>query len=536
MNKRKVLFITLYDHYAYGARCLAGACLEAGHDVAFVCLKLFLSAPLPERITDEKMRQMKEDGLQPVVCVGTTTDVLAPYPFEITESEWCAFWDTIEKFGPDVVGFSLTSVFRKLAQKISTEMRARMPKVQQVWGGIYPTLDPEGCLEWADAVCVGEGEEAFPEFLESPERMDIPNICRKNPATGEVVCNPVRPLIQDLDSLPMPMYEGQSYYVDNGGADLLMNLPPHRLYDTPIVTSTRGCPFGCTYCLHGNVRKMYSGQKYVRRKIVDRFLKDLEWLDARFPMERGFNIWDDVFLIGREWIDEFCEKYPKRFPGRPFGGYAHPSTCDRDMLEKIKRAGCECLSLGIQTGSDRLNKQVYSRHTPAADYIRMGKDLEQVGFTQLVYDVMSRCEYETEEDCRATVELLSRMPKPTVINLKHLSVYPFSLIGHLPMEKAVTPEKVFRFYELIYLLDQMPGIEPQMLPMLIESASLRENPDSVEKLLHALTPSNEVNDLKVQLAERDSRIEQLQRQMPWGIRRALNHLIGQLTNAVKSRV
>ncbi len=517
-EKHSVVFITFYDHCAFGARSLAADVIAQGHEAALLVMKMFR----PKFQPHEKIHEMDwlfEQGHKPVVAVQPFDAVFCPYPHEITEKEYKLFWDKFDSLHPDIAAFSLTSVFVPLAQKISVEMRKRYPHVLQQWGGIHPTLDPVSCLEYADIVCVGEGEGAMRDMLADTERLDIPNLWRKDPRTGEIVKNPCRPLIQDLDSLVMPLYGDHDFVIEDDKCTPIMELPDEILIETPIITSQRGCPFGCTYCLHGNVRKIYSGQKYLRRKSVDRFLDDLEVYAKKFPLP-GFNMFDDVFVIGKDWIDEFCQKYTKRFPGVPFASYAHPATSNLDMLKKIRAAGGIGISLGIQTGSDRLNKQVYNRHTPMREYIRIGKEIVEAGFDEIVYDIMTRCEFETEDDYKATADLLSKMPKPFRLNVKRLVVYPFAPIGRLSMEKAHVPDEVAFFYEMLFLLDEAPGFDPKMLPLLIPAVMSKETIDGPMKLMRHL------------YAEKWRR-EELERTMPWGVRRSLKHLTSQTADALK---
>lgn len=516
MSLRRVALICLYDQACLGARSLAASALQAGHTVRLINLKMFRQKFLPHESSSTELEQLRATGFRPVVEVQSHGDVVCPYPFEITERERELFWSELARLQPDVIGFSLTSVVVPLAQEFAQEIRVRFPNARLIVGGIHATLDPAGCLEWADAVCVGEGEGALLEYLDDPTRTDIANLWTS------AAQNPVRPLIQDLDSMPLPLYVEHNVVIEDDRACALMDLPKVVLADIPVISSTRGCPFGCSYCLHGNVREMYRGQKYARRQSVDRFLHDLQWYKRHFPIT-GFNLWDDVFMIGRAWIDEFCEKYPRVFPNFPFAGYAHPTTCDLDMLKKLKKAGCIAVSLGLQTGSDRLNREVYRRNTPMSEFVRLGHEIVEAGYEQIVYDVMSRCEFETEEDCLATVDLLAQMPKASRINAKHLTVYPFAPIGQLQLPRTQMTPQDFRFYEFLYLLAGMPGFDVRLLPALAESKSLRENPDVLREVLLESAP------LYDELAL-------LRHQMPWGVRCAAGHLFSQIREAVRRRL
>ena len=99
--------------------------------------------------------------------------------------------------------------FTRLAKKI------KKFNIPIIVGGIHPTIRPEECLDYADYVCVGEGEEVIPELanrLEKNKRIDdIKNIWLKK--NGKIVKNKLRPLIKDLDKLPVPTFKSENLFL-----------------------------------------------------------------------------------------------------------------------------------------------------------------------------------------------------------------------------------------------------------------------------------------------------------------------------------
>jgi anaerobic magnesium-protoporphyrin IX monomethyl ester cyclase len=102
--------------------------------------------------------------------------------------------------GHDLIALSFMSNYLDRASQLSHALREGM-KVPLVVGGIHPTVLPEPCLEFADIVCVGEGEEALLELVQRIEAghdyADVRNLWLRR--DGQIVRNPVRPLIEDLD-------------------------------------------------------------------------------------------------------------------------------------------------------------------------------------------------------------------------------------------------------------------------------------------------------------------------------------------------
>jgi len=170
----------------------------------------------------------------------------------------------------DLIGISLSTNFLKDAVEITERLKKEL-KVPIIWGGIHPTVKPEECLEYADLVCVGEGEEAMVKLAEKMEKGEnyskVRNIGLKD-KNGNIILNPPRPLIQDLDSLPFQDFDLETQYIVFGGEiyhlqkefqkkiiDFFFDAKSYRLM------FTRGCPFGCAYCCNYFLNKLYSGQK-----------------------------------------------------------------------------------------------------------------------------------------------------------------------------------------------------------------------------------------------------------------------------------
>ena len=527
----RVVLITLYDQSAYGARCLAASLLRAGHEAWLINFKRFAVQALP-REAPAARRELETSGHLPVCEVTPFYDQACPWPTPVSELEKEILWRKIDECRAEVVGFSLTSAHLPLAAELSAELRRRRPEVRQVWGGIHPTMDPAGCLRWADAVCVGEGEEALLEYLEFSARTDIRNFHFKAP-DGGVISNPLRPLIQNLDALPYPLYGERETLIDDNRDLGPTDFSDQALWGLLVINSHRGCPFACTYCLHSEVRGLYERQKYLRRKSVDVFLDELESIVARFHLG-AIVLWDDIFMIDERWIDEFCRKYPGRI-GLPFGGYGHPGTTSRGMLEKLKAAGCYFVAMGIQSGSEYISRDVYNRRTSIEQNVEFGRHLREVGFSEIVYDLMTNCPWEREEDCRATVELLSRMPKASKIAVKQLTIYPFTPIARRAPPAEVLAPEIFFFYNMLYLLAAQPGVDPALLPTLMNNEGLRANPKILETWVQQLSAAaGAQEDLRGRVTRLEKQVRDYEGMMPWGIKRATKHWVGQIRKRLKS--
>ncbi len=164
---------------------------------------------------------------------------------------------------------------------------------------------------------------------------------------GEVVENPDRPLISDLDKLPFPAWHlfNMKYY------------DPH-LYKSPsvLMISSRGCPYRCTYCLWPQV--MY-GHK-LRTRSAENVVDEIEILKDKYRV-KAIEFDDDTFTIGKRRVVSICNEIIKRGIKISWSCFGRVDV-DREMLSAMKEAGCEFIKYGVESGSqkilDRCKKQI----------------------------------------------------------------------------------------------------------------------------------------------------------------------------------
>jgi radical SAM superfamily enzyme YgiQ (UPF0313 family) len=170
--------------------------------------------------------------------------------FGPTEDEISLLFDLIRDDDSDVFGLSFRSMILPLAKRVTGEIQ-RQKESLVLWGGTHPTLAPEDCMEFADIVCVGEGEGAVLDLMramdEGKDYSGIQNLWVKKGM--EVSRNPIRPLIQDLDSLPWPTIDDQGKKAVMG-EEVIHGDPKYnkRGLVTYFLAGSRGCPYACDYC------------------------------------------------------------------------------------------------------------------------------------------------------------------------------------------------------------------------------------------------------------------------------------------------
>ena len=189
--------------------------------------------------------------------------------------------------------------------------------------------------------------------------------------------------------------------------------------------ATRGCPYGCSYCVNFTFNKMFNNRK-IRKRSIENILNEL--IEARKKMPYISHIYfldDSLFLLSIEEISKLARGIKNEI-GLPFGVCgATPATLKEEKLREIVDAGCNHISMGVQTGSARVMK-MYLRPFSNEKILGAVKLLNQFRDKILApqYDMILDNPWETEEDVIESLMLLSRFPVPYRLQLFSLTLYP----------------------------------------------------------------------------------------------------------------
>lgn len=257
------------------------------------------------------------------------------------------FLSKIKEIKPDVIGYSV-NIYSFNGVVEANRKAKKIHKFVSIMGGPFPTMSPHTFKEsGANAYCIGEGEYAFRDFLERVDKGksfdDIANLITKK---GR---NPVRPLVKNLDELPMPDR-------DLVFSDTILGETPKKTFFT-----SRGCPFGCAYCCNNHFNKLYKGKGPIVRKFsVERILKEIEEVRSRYQID-FVKFDDDCFVLKKDaWLEEFADKYPKRI-GIPFNCVIRLDLLEDDILRLLKKAGCFSVHLSVDSTSEYIREKILKR-------------------------------------------------------------------------------------------------------------------------------------------------------------------------------
>jgi len=200
----------------------------------------------------------------------------------------------IEQHGPfDLVGVTATTPLIANALEIARRAKTLSESSEIVLGGVHPTVLPAEVLgePAVDVVVRGEGEPTICELAAEKPLDQVAGISYRE--NGDVVHNPGRELLKELDSLPLPAYHLLPMTRYRAAAGAAKRTPATS------VLATRGCPGRCTFCyrIFGNRLRFRSGRKVA---------EEVQFLQGRYGI-REVCFYDDTFTAVKREVKAFCE-------------------------------------------------------------------------------------------------------------------------------------------------------------------------------------------------------------------------------------
>lgn len=256
----------------------------------------------------------------------------------------------IENIKPDITAYSITTGKHIYYQQLNLKLKKKF-KFISIFGGPHTTFFPEFIeAEGVDVICRGEGEHSLLEFVEAlqsnKDYTSIKNLWIKS--NGKIYRNEVRPLIEDLDSLP---------FIDR---EILNRYKHYQKQHRRVMLSGRGCPYRCSYCFNHSYNTLYNGKgKIVRKRSVGNVLQELKLISEKYNPKR-FHFIDDTFILDRQWCLDFCTRYQKEID-KEFIVYTRVNMVTDEIIKKLKQAGCITILYAIESGNDYIRNTILER-------------------------------------------------------------------------------------------------------------------------------------------------------------------------------
>lgn len=471
----KIVFITICDKGALGVRYISSLLKKNGHQTAIIFFKEYNQIK-KEEIQKELLTTYK--NVEHIWHEGISDegeDMIFAYPPEVSKKEIELLCELLKEQNPNLVGISLSSSYLPIADMVTEAVKKQL-NVPVLWGGAGPTTNPEQMMQFCDILALGEAEYAIVELIKKLENSEdytkISNLWIKK--NGQITKNPTNPLILDLDALPFPDFSYENKFFISNNTLVRECKEINNFPGTYTIMTARGCPFSCSFCINDYYRKLYKGEKYVRRRTVKNVIDEL----IHAKKELGIiyvTFYDEIFTFDKKWIKEFSEEYAKHI-ALPFWCNIYPTMADEEIITWLKYAGVESVTLGIQSGSEQIVKQMYTRDVPNTKIVAAAKLLHKHKIKYYV-DIITESPFETEDDCKKTLKVLLDLPRPfTISTLSKLSLFENLYVTTLAKKenKKEIDKVMFDFYNKLYLLATFNYIPKKIILLLEKSTYARK--------------------------------------------------------------
>ena len=311
---------------------------------------------------------------------------------------WSKVEEVIAKLDADVFGMSCWTANRRGVKLVAELIKRKHRNAHVVVGGPHATpLGPELLrhYEAVDTVCLGESDLTF---LEIVDRLGKKESTKGIKGTvyrdgDRIVTAPERKNVADLDELASP----------------------HDYFDTHILMTSRGCPWACTFC-----GAETSWGRGFRANSIEYVLSAMEKVTSRLPV-RMIQIKDDTFTTHKKRVLELCRRMQEKKMGFFWSCDTRVDLLSDELLREMRLAGCQRLSLGVESGSQQILDKIEKKITVAE--ILESTELAKKYGIKVRYYMMLGNRGDNRHTFEETLRFLEKA-KPHEYVFSCLSVYP----------------------------------------------------------------------------------------------------------------
>ena len=386
------------------------------------------------------------------------------YEVDVIDCQALGYWyDDVEKElakrKPNVVGITSTTLTYKPALRIAKIAKRVCPEAKTILGGCHVTFwDFEALRECphADIIVRKEGEITLLEVMKCFDRGDslrnVLGITYRD--KEEIIRNPDRPYIENLDKLPFPAH------------DLL---PIERLRKAgtlifPVITS-RGCIFWCDFC---TAVRMF-GRKY-RTRSPKNIADELELLEEEFSAEE-VAFCDDLFTLDQTRVLKLCREIKERNLKIRWTCGTRVDMVTKDLLRTMKEAGCIGVWFGVESGSQQLLNDMH-KGISVDQTIKAFKWAREVGLRTLA-QVIIGFPGEDRETAWETIRLVEKISPDEVGFYNVATPFPGTPLYDQVVENGWLRVTDFEKYDTTKPIFETPLLSMKEIEKIRELAFLR---------------------------------------------------------------
>jgi anaerobic magnesium-protoporphyrin IX monomethyl ester cyclase len=369
----------------------------------------------------------------------------------------------------DVLAFSCMSVQAKIAQSIVEETKKLNPAIKVIIGGYHPSIFPDHAITFADAICLGEGELVFLEFL---QRVQARQPLKGLPGTwtndgGEISKNPHRPVMkpEEVEQMPFMEYGVKDNYLFSYAHGLLKPLEVRDVvYHNGTTLNTIwsvGCPFKCTFCSNDvmiDIDKKYSTHRGPSPEYMVGEIKNV--IKQGFPLD--YVIFYDSNFLGRtvEELEEFARLFKKELGLKFILSGTNPTEMKEEKIKPLVNAGLVRIKMGVESGSNHTLK-LFKRPSRVHTLLRSTEVLNRyTGRSYLwskeprmvvpAFEMIVDNPFEEWEHVYETLDFFSKVPHPFTLSMFSLQFMPGTKLSDMINDFSKVEAHIDKDYQFSY--------------------------------------------------------------------------------------
>jgi anaerobic magnesium-protoporphyrin IX monomethyl ester cyclase len=357
--------------------------------------------------------------------------------------------DRVVEYEPDVFGVGTTTMGYQEGLSLVSSVKERLPRTFTVMGGPHVTFTDQETLRQCaglDTVVRGEGEKTFEELLLARQSgaslSTIEGLTYR--VNGDILRNPDRPFVQDLDSLGFAGYHllpMEKYRMGRGNLFACM------------ITS-RGCPYCCNFCSSSNL----FGKRW-RFRSPEHVVAEMEYLKDRFGCQE-VEILDDTFTVSPQRADRICELLINKNWDLLWSASSRIGTLTSKLADKLKRAGCTTLYLGFESASQEVLDSL-CKGIKLEEAFKTMEVVRKAGLRAIGSFILG-CPADTVETIKKTVRY-ARALSPRYAQFTLLTPYPGTPLYNEAMAGGLIAEKDWTKYTIVDPTFKHPSISARKL-------------------------------------------------------------------------
>ena len=403
---------------------LASNLKSCGHEVKAAVMK--------EAVVDKKIKKRSSKTTSLL-----HSDAYEGKPFTFTDSAqnknntnvfdiYENVYKVVRSFLPDLIGYSVMTGEHYDVLKLNKRLKEDFDFIS-VMGGPHPTFNKQVIEEdGIDAICTGEGDSCFPEFIRRIEHKDDYWLTKSFHVkyNGKIYRNSLENLVPDLNKLPFPdrqvLYDADPNLASVGAKSFI---------------SARGCPYKCSYCFNKQYNDNYKDLgTTLRVRSPELVIQEIENVRDNYALDT-VTFTDDVFTLRPPgWIKEFSKLYKKRI-NLPFNCTARASSVKEKDIIDLKEAGLTHVWMGVECGDEKAANKIFLRGTTNDTIHQVTQWFNKHGVKIISLNIMGLpVDNAFEVDLR-TLDLNLRM-KPAMASFGLLYPFPGTAVAKMAISSG----------------------------------------------------------------------------------------------------